>query len=186
MANYTVQDLSRFVVPDDFRGRPGWFVQLWWIVQALLFQTSPQIFYGWRRFLLRCFGAKIGKGVIIRPSVRVTYPWKLSVGDYAWIGDHAELYNLATIYIGHCAVVSQGCYLCTGTHDYEDVTFAISAHPIEIKDEAWVAAHVFIKPGVTVGHGAVVGARSLVTRDVGDLAVVAGSPAKFIKFRGEK
>jgi len=91
-----IQDLSKSKVPPGFRGRPAWFVQLWWIVQTLLFHPSPQLFYGWRRFLLRAFGARIGKGVLIRPSVTVTYPWKLGIGDWSWVGDHATLYALMT------------------------------------------------------------------------------------------
>ena len=87
------QNLNSFNQPTDFRGRSAIIVQLWWLVQATLFACSPQFMYGWRIFLLRLFGANIGKNVIIRPTVRVTYPWKLSIGDYAWVGDHAELYT---------------------------------------------------------------------------------------------
>ena len=94
------QDLSSFRLPDEFRGRPSWYVQLWWLVQSLLFHTSPQALFGWRRFLLRLFGAQIGKNVLIRPSVMVTYPWKVSIGDYSWIGDDAVIYSLGDIRIG--------------------------------------------------------------------------------------
>src|SRR5690349_20928742 len=109
-----IQDLSRFRLPSDFRGRAAWQVQLWWIVQASFFAWSPQVAYGFRRWLLRCFGAQIGRAVLIRPSVQVTYPWKLRVGDFAWIGDGAVLYTLADIEIGSNAVISQGSYLCGG------------------------------------------------------------------------
>ena len=88
------QKLDRFRLPLDFRGRSAAVVQLWWLVQSILFASFPQFMYGWRRFLLKLFGAKIGNGVLIRPSVRVTYPWKVEIGDRAWIGDHAELYSL--------------------------------------------------------------------------------------------
>jgi putative colanic acid biosynthesis acetyltransferase WcaF len=127
--------------------------------------------------LLRLFGARIGKGVVIRPSVRITYPWKLSIGDHAWIGDRVELYTLGPIDIGANAVVSQDCYLCTGTHDRRDPTFAILASPITIGEEAWLASGVFVAPGVTVGRGAVVGARSLLLRDAPEGMVLAGHPA---------
>jgi putative colanic acid biosynthesis acetyltransferase WcaF len=89
----------------------GWF-------SLILFRTSPQFLYGWRNFLLRLFGAKIGKKVIIRPSVKITYPWKLSIGDYSWIGDDVDLYTLGEIDIGNHVVISQRSYLCTGSHDY--------------------------------------------------------------------
>src|ERR1035438_228689 len=127
--NGQIQDLSKATVPPGFRGRPGWFVQIWWIVQASLFHTSPQVLYGWRRFLLRCFGARIGRGVLLRPSVTVTYPWKLTIGDWSWIGDHVTLYSLGAITIGENAVVSQHSYLCTGAHDYRRPTFDLYALP---------------------------------------------------------
>ena len=90
-----VQDLRSFRLPPNFRGRPAWFVQLWWLVQATLFRWSPQIAYAWRRWLLRRFGAKIGKGVQIRPTAEITYPWKLTIGDWSWIGDYVTLYTWA-------------------------------------------------------------------------------------------
>src|SRR6185437_4485627 len=119
------QDLKQFKVSSNFRGRSGLTVQLWWLVQAVLFHPSPQILYGWRRFLLRLFGAKIGKQVIIRPSATITYPWKVSIGDYSWIGDNVELYSLGNITIGANAVVSQRSYLCAGTHNYQSIAFDI-------------------------------------------------------------
>lgn len=81
------QDLKNFKLPPNFRGRPAWYVQTWWLVQMLFFKNSPQFMYGWRRFLLRCFGAKIGKGVLIRPTAHVQFPWKLEIDEYCWIGD---------------------------------------------------------------------------------------------------
>jgi putative colanic acid biosynthesis acetyltransferase WcaF len=178
-----IQDLSTATVPPGFRGRPAWFVQLWWLVQAILFHPSPQIFYGWRRFLLRAFGARIGKGVLIRPTVSVTYPWKLSIGDWSWVGDHVTLYSLGDITIEESAVVSQHSYLCTGGHDYARPTFDLYALPIRIESEAWVAAHVFVGPGVTVGRGAVVGACSVALKDVPAEMICAGNPLKVIRKR---
>jgi putative colanic acid biosynthesis acetyltransferase WcaF len=172
-----VQDLSLFRLEQDFRGRSAVFVQLWWIVQSTLFGCSPQFMYGWRRALLRLFGAEVGSDVLVRPSVRVTYPWKLKIGNHSWIGDNVELYTLGAITIGNNAVVSQGSYLCTGTHDYRDLAFKIVARPIVVEDEAWIAAQVFVSPGIRIGRGAVVGARSLVLADVPDGAVAMGHPA---------
>ncbi len=172
------QDLSRFSMPADFRGKPGWYVQLWWVVQALLFHPSPQIMYGWRRFLLRSFGAQIGKGVIIRPSAQITYPWKLSIGDYAWIGDDVVLYSLGEIFIGNNAVVSQRSYICTGSHDFKKDTFDIFSKPITIEDECWLATDVFVGPGVTINKGIVVGARSSVYKNIdAEPGIYKGNPA---------
>jgi len=81
------QQLDRFNLPPNFRGKPGWYVQLWWLVEYFLFKPSPQFMYAWRRWLLRSFGARVGKGVILRPSCSLTYPWKVSIGDHAWIGE---------------------------------------------------------------------------------------------------
>ncbi|MFW2541542.1 WcaF family extracellular polysaccharide biosynthesis acetyltransferase [Primorskyibacter sp. 2E107] len=176
MAKY--QDLSRFRVPAGFRGRSGLYVQLWWIVQAVLIGLSPQPLHGWRVWLWRRFGATVGQGVKIRPSARVTYPWKVTVGDNVWIGDRAELYSLETIEIGANACVSQDCYLCTGSHDHSQLDFRYACAPVRIGAEAWIAAGCFVGPGVTVGEGTVVGARSLVLKDVGPGRLCAGNPLR--------
>lgn len=178
-----IQDLSKPKVPPGFRGRPAWFVQMWWIVQALLFHTSPQALYGWRRFLLRLFGARIGKGVLIRPSANVTYPWKLTIGNWSWIGDHVTLYTLGELTIGENAVVSQHSYLCTGSHDYTRPTFDLYAVPIHIGAEAWLAANVFVGPGVTVGRGAILGACSVANKDVPAGMICGGNPLKVLRPR---
>lgn len=177
------QDLSTFTLPKKFRGRSAWTVQLWWIVQALLFAPSPQVFYGWRRFLLRLFGANIGAHVIVRPSVRTTYPWKVSIGDYSQIGDGVALYSLGEIEIGAHCVISQGSYICTGGHDPSRSDFAIYAKKITIEDQVWLAAQCFVMPGVTIKRGAFAMVRSLITKDVAEGAKVAGHPAKTIGAR---
>jgi putative colanic acid biosynthesis acetyltransferase WcaF len=179
------QDLSMFMLPAGFRGASGLKVQIWWLIQSSLFGLSPQFMYKWRNFLLRLFGAQIGKGVIIRPTVRITYPWKLIIGDNAWVGDNADLYTLGEISIGKNAVVSQRAYLCTGSHDHTAEAFDIYAKPIVIEDEAWVATDVFIAPGITIGKGAVVGARSSVFKDMPAGMICIGNPAKPVKKRIE-
>ena len=178
-----VQELNRFVMPADFRGKPGWFIQLWWIVQALFFKTSPQFLYGWRRFLLRSFGAKVGKGVILRPSVHTQFPWKVSIGDYSWIGDNAVLYSLGNITIGKNVVISQKSYLCAASHHYTKADFPIYSNPVLIEDECWLATDVYVGPGVTIGKGTVVGARSSVFTSLPPGMVCVGSPAKAVRRR---
>lgn len=170
------QDLSKFAVPHGFRGRSKVAVQLWWFVQATLFRWSPQVAYGFRRMLLQLFGAKVGTGVLVRPSVKITYPWKINLGDYCWVGDNVNLYSLGPITIGKNAVVSQECYLCTGDHDHTDPAFAIRAKPITIGEEAWVAAGAFVAPGVSIGKASVVGARSVVFTDIPAGMICRGSP----------
>lgn len=177
------QELNTFVLPKRFRGRSAVVAQLWWIVQSTLFGWSPQFLYGWRRFLLRLFGAKIGRGVLVRPSVKVTYPWKLTVDDHSWIGDDVNLYTLGEISIGANSVVSQRAYLCTGSHDYTVPTFDIYARPVRIGSGVWIATDVFVAPGVTVCDGVVVGVRSTVLHDLPVGMICFGSPAKPVKPR---
>ncbi|HBV3707477.1 TPA: colanic acid biosynthesis acetyltransferase WcaF, partial [Klebsiella pneumoniae] len=100
-------ELKNFKVPKKFRGKNVIYTQLWWLVQATLFAWSPQILYKWRVFLLRLFGASVGKNVIIRPTAKITYPWKVNIGDYSWIGDDVTLYSLGNIIIGNNSIISQ-------------------------------------------------------------------------------
>ena len=178
-----IQNLEKFVLPKNFRAKNAFIVQLWWITQSTVFAGSPQFLYGWRRFLLNLFGAKIGQNVIIRPSVKITYPWKLTVGDNSWIGDDVDLYTLGEIEIGKNAVISQKSYLCAASHDYTKETFDIYDRKIVIEDEVWIATDVFVAPGITIGKGAVIGARSTVLSDMPAGMICVGYPAKPIKLR---
>jgi putative colanic acid biosynthesis acetyltransferase WcaF len=185
--NDQVQDLRSFTVPPEFRGRPAWYVQVWWLVQATLFGMSPQFMYAWRNWLLRLFGASIGVGVHVRPSARITYPWKVSIGDWSWVGDGAVIYSLESIIIGRNVSISQRCYLCAGSHDYTKRNFPYvldaAKTRIVVEDEAWLANDVFVGPGVTVGRGAVVGARSNAFNSLPPMMVCYGSPAEAKKKR---
>jgi putative colanic acid biosynthesis acetyltransferase WcaF len=178
-----VQNLEIYRVQPSYRGRSRLFVQFWWAVQATLFRRSPQVLYGFRRWLLRVFGADIGKGAIIRSSVRVTYPWKVKIGTYSQIGDDVVIYSFAPITIGNSVVVSQKSYLCSGTHDFRSESFEIQSYPITIEDQVWLAADVFVAPGVTVGKGTVVGARSSVFTDLPEMMICTGSPARPVRPR---
>jgi putative colanic acid biosynthesis acetyltransferase WcaF len=178
-----VQNLSTFRNPPNSRGRSAFIVQLWWIVQATLFRGSPQFMYGWRRWLLRRFGARIGRSVLVRSTARVVYPWMLQIGDHSWIGDQVELYSLGEINIGSNVVVSQQSYLCTGSHDYRVSSFDLIVKSIKIGNQAWIAAGVFVHPGVSVAEGCVVGARSVVSEDTEAYCVYSGYPAKKVGAR---
>jgi len=162
---------------------------MWWLFDSLFVRWTPQVLYGWRRFALRLFGAKLGRKVLIRPGVRVTFPWKLVIGDHCWIGDNATLYNIEKITIGEHSVVSQDAYLCTATHDHCDITFSLIASPIVVEAESWIAARAFIGPGVRISRGGVVGAGSLVLSDVDSATIVGGVPARMIgkrKYPGQR
>jgi putative colanic acid biosynthesis acetyltransferase WcaF len=153
---------------------------LWQVVAYLFFHPSPRPCHAWRAWLLRCFGAKLGKDCHIYPKVQIWAPWKLHCEDAVGIGEGAVVYNQAAIYVGQGAVVSQEAFLCTGTHDYQDPSFPLVAKPICIGPKAWIAARAFIHPGCSVGEGAVVGACSVVTKDVPPWAIVAGNPTRVI------
>ncbi len=158
----------------------------WSIVYFFLYRPSPVTLHGWRRFLLRCFGASIGPGAHPYPTALVWAPWNLTMERDSCLGHHANCYSVAPVVIGQRAVVSQYAYLCTASHDYEDPMFPLTSAPITIGPAAWVAAGAFIGPGVTLGEGAVAGAHAVVFRDVPPWAVAAGNPARIIKRRSWK
>ena len=152
--------------------------QLWNVVQALFFRTSPRPFHAWRAQLLRLFGAQLGENCHVYPGVKVWAPWNLRLGNFVGVGDGAALYCMDRIEIGDYAVISQGAYLCGGTHDYNSANFQLVIKPIVIGTRAWVCTEAFIHPGVVVPDGAVIGARAVVTRSLlTPWAVYAGNPA---------
>lgn len=157
-----------------------------WDMAYPLFAFSPRPLWAWRRALLRLFGARIGKDVHIYPSVRIAIPWNLEIGDEAGVGDSAFLYSLGRIHIGAQATVSQRAHLCAGTHDYSDPALPLLKIPIVIGARTWICAEAFVGPGVSVGELAIVGARAVATKDVGAQEIVAGNPARFVKFRALK
>lgn len=171
-------NLCRYDQSGFDRGRSGGYILLWWLVQAIAFPLTPHSFHFARVLLLRLFGARIGQGVSIRPTARFTYPWKVHIGDYSWIGDDVVLYSLDQITIGEHCVISQKSYLCTGSHDPHDPAFGLKTAAIAIGNGAWVAADCFIAPGVQIGANAVIGARSNVLSNIPNQQVCWGSPCR--------
>jgi putative colanic acid biosynthesis acetyltransferase WcaF len=155
----------------------------WNLVWTLLFRPSPRPLHAWRRVLLRCFGARIGRYCHIYPKARIWAPWNLECEDYAAIANDAEVYNPATVRLGSHACISQGAYLCGATHDFDDPAFPMIWAPITIGDYAWVAARATVLMGVTVGEGAVLGLGAVATRDLQPWMVHAGNPARPIRRR---
>lgn len=155
---------------------------LWSCVQLPFWLRIPRVLSPVRIALLRLFGAQIGRRCLVG-SARIWIPWNLHMDEFSAIGDSAEIYNLAPVRIGANSVVSQRSYLCTATHDYTKSDFPIYSLPITIGASAWIAAAAFIGPGINVGEGAVVGACSVVTKDVPLWTVCAGNPCRVIKPR---
>jgi putative colanic acid biosynthesis acetyltransferase WcaF len=129
---------------------------------------------------LRFFGAKIGRGVHIYPTVRIAVPWNLHIADEASVGDSVILYSLGSIFIGRSATVSQHAHLCAGTHDYQCADMPLIKSPISIGPGAWVCADAFVGPGVTIGEMAVVGARAVIIKDVAPNVIVVGNPGRVV------
>lgn len=150
---------------------------LWTLVHAL-FRFSPRPCFGWRRFLLRCFGAKIGHNVHVYPSATIYFPWNLQAEDESAIGEHALIYNLGRVTIGARATISHRAHLCAGTHDHTKPDFPLLRPPIMIGPEAWICAEAFVGPGVTIGEGAIVGAGAVAMKDVRPWMIVIGNPAR--------
>ncbi len=157
---------------------------LWAMIWGLFARPLPRsIGSGWKRFLLRLFGAKIDSTAVVYSSAKVYYPANLIMERYACLASDVDCYNVDIIRIGANTTVSQGAYLCTASHDITNPLNPLITAPIIIEDQAWIAADAFVSMGVTIGQGAVVGARAAVFKDVEPWTVVGGNPAKFIKKR---
>ena len=154
-----------------------------WALAWPAFRIVPRPFWGWRRAMLRLFGATVGKEVHIYPTAHITMPWNLTLGDSSAVGDHAILYALGPIMIGPRATVSQYAHLCAGSHDWRDPAMLLTKPPITIGNDAWICADAFVGPGVNVGAAAIVGARAVVTKDCAAGAIMVGNPARQIRYR---
>jgi putative colanic acid biosynthesis acetyltransferase WcaF len=155
---------------------------LWTLTQPL-FRFSPRPCFGWRRFLLRCFGAKLGRKVHVYPSAVIYFPWNLEAGDESAIGEYAFIYNLGPVTIGARATISHRAHLCAGTHDHTKPDFPLLRPPITIGAQAWICSDAFVGPGVIIGEGAIVGAGSVVMKDVEPWMITIGNPARATKRR---
>jgi putative colanic acid biosynthesis acetyltransferase WcaF len=176
-------DLSLFENRDFDRGAPKALELAWILTRSAVFEHGPVGLDGLRRKLLRQFGARLGRGGNCRRGVRVTFPWKLEIGDNSWLGEDAWLLNLAPIRLGHNVVISQRAFLCTGNHDWTHPSLALTTGPIAVEDGVWIGAAAFVGPGVTLGSHCVVTAGSVVTNDLPPYSICTGNPCKPVKTR---
>ncbi|MEH6518290.1 MAG: WcaF family extracellular polysaccharide biosynthesis acetyltransferase [Halioglobus sp.] len=174
--------LDKFLKRDDLRGRSRLLEFAWLVTQALLVSSFHP--FSWLRIkALTLFGAQIGAGVVIKPGVRVKFPWKLKIGDHTWIGEAVWIDNLANVAIGSHCCISQGTYLCTGSHDWSLPTFDLIVKTIELKDGTWLGAFSKVAPGVVAEEDAVLTMGSVATSNLDAMMVYSGNPAKAIKKR---
>ncbi|MGH7178435.1 MAG: putative colanic acid biosynthesis acetyltransferase [Tepidisphaeraceae bacterium] len=178
----TLNRTAKYPYPRSFYVRR----MLWLVVQGTLYRFSPPRAYGWRRMLLRWFGAEMGTAAAVGATTRVIHPWLLKMGDWSNLAPGVTVYNLGQVTLGNHSVVSQDAYLCAGTHDYAKPTLPLLRPPITIGEGVWVAAGAFIGPGVTIGDNSVIGARAVVMKDIPPNVVAAGNPCKVIKPREMK
>ena len=178
-----IPDLSQFRNCWYRSGRTRATEALWFLLGLPVLRSGVIPFSSVRRSLLRLFGAKIGTGVVIKPGVRVKYPWLLSIGTQSWIGEDAWIDNLAFVSIGANVCVSQGAYLCTGNHDWSDLAFGLVVKPIAIEDGCWVGARSLICPGTVMETGAIAAAGSVLRGTIPAFEIHGGNPAKFIRRR---
>lgn len=156
---------------------------LWYFINVLFFQNPFSLSTKVKIFILRLFGANIGEGVIIKPSVNIKYPWNITIGNNSWIGEKVWLDSLATINIGNNVCLSQGVYLCTGNHSWSDPNFGLIILPIVVEDGAWVAAKSIVLPGVTIASHTVLTAGSVAASSTEPYTIYAGNPAQAKKKR---
>lgn len=160
------------------RGRPLWFEAIWYLVKCVFFLSSLPWPASLRRILARLFGARIGRGVYIKPRVNIHFPWRLTVGDHSLIGEEVFILNFAPVTIGEECCLSQRAFLCAGNHDYTDGLFPYRNAPIILGDGVWIGAQSFVGPGVTIGDEAVVTAGSIVASNLPPGMVCSGNPCR--------
>jgi len=176
-------DLEHYAVTGYSPGGSALGRLLWYYVNALFFNSALFPFYGLKRAVLRAFGARIGRGVVIKPWVNIKYPWRLTVGDFSWIGEGVWIDNLADVRIGANACLSQDAYLLTGNHDYKSPRFTLITGAIDLDDGTWVGARAVVCPGRKMARNAILTAGSVLTADAEPNGIYAGNPAAFVRRR---
>jgi putative colanic acid biosynthesis acetyltransferase WcaF len=174
-------NLRNYTTAGFDRGAPKWMEILWILLRCAFFVTPIPYPSALKTGVLRWFGAKVGRRVVIRSMVNISFPWRLEIGDDVWIGEGVWILSLASVTVESNVCVSQRSYLCSGTHEYRKDTFDLVTKPIRVREGSWIAAGAFVGPGVEIGPNSVISAGSVALRNVAAHTVVRGNPAQVIK-----
>jgi len=169
--------LDHYDNSDFSRGASKLKEVFWWVARSLIFAPWFPVPSFLKVAALRLFGAKVGRGVVIRSRVNITFPWNLAIGDHVWIGDEVLILSLAPVIIGCHVCISQRAFLCTGSHKFKSENFDLVTKPITIGERCWIAANVFIGPDVTIEKGTLCTAGAVVLKSFGPDKVLVGNPA---------
>ncbi len=175
-------DLSKFTIGDYVAG-PKWKVFIWHFVNYFIFNSALPWPYFTKQALLRLFGAKIGKGLVIKTKVRIKYPWRLSIGNHCWIGESVWIDNLENVAIGDNVCLSQGAMLLTGNHDYTLSDFPYKLGKIILEDGVWIGAKSIVCPGVVCKSHSILTVNSVATKELIQWKIYSGNPAVYIRER---
>ncbi len=173
-------DLAAFSPGDFDRGASKFKEAIWLILRPVFFQWLPGRWYGLKCWLLRLFGAKIGRGVVVKPGAIISFPWKLTAGDHVWIGEDCWLLSLAPIVLEDHVALAHRVFLCTGNHDFTSPKFDLIVKPIRVQRGAWLTAGSMVGPGVTVGSHAILTMGSVATKNLEPYGIYRGNPAQKI------
>jgi putative colanic acid biosynthesis acetyltransferase WcaF len=176
-------DLSATSNRDYLPGKSLLIRAAWILIEALTIANPILTSYRFKRMILRFFGARIGKGLIIKPGVHVKYPWRLRIGDNCWIGERVWVDNMEDVSIGNNVVISQGAYICTGNHDWSDPGMGLSPRPVVIEDGAWIGAFARISPGRRLAEDSIVTIGAVLLTNTEPSGIYAGNPAEFVRWR---
>lgn len=176
-------ELTAFTTGDFKKGAGKFKIAIWFFINALFVKASWNPFMGLKIFLLHLFGAKIGKGLVIKNNVIIKFPWKLEIGDNVWLGENCWIDNLDRVTIGNNVCISQGALLITGNHDYTKVDFPYRNAPIVIEDGAWIGAKAVVAPGVRIASHSILSLGTVMTKDTEPYGIYQGNPGVKIKER---
>jgi putative colanic acid biosynthesis acetyltransferase WcaF len=156
---------------------------IWYFINALFFQNAFMPFSNLKVFLLKMFGAKIGNGVLLKPSINIKYPWKLTIGDYSWIGENVWIDNLSDVIIGKNVCISQGAMLLCGNHNYKKSTFDLIIGKIILEDGVWIGAKSIVCPNIICKSHSILSVNSTATTDLDAYSIYQGTPAIKVRNR---